>query len=105
MNDGKVREEIVLQTAGQGLVRDSHVVPTLVRIQLREIEAAEEFGREQRAAETAMLIRGSDTLGQALGVEVGIVDLARFVHRYSGCNAAIGTLADTVEEGLQGVGL
>ena len=104
VHGGNVRGEVVLQSEGGGGVRNRHVVPVLFGIEAAEIEAAQELVREQRAAETAMLLAGRDALGISLGIEVGIVHRAPVVHRHRRHDAAVGAGIRRLMQAVQSIG-
>ena len=96
MNDGEVGEEEVLHANLECLVRNRYVKPILFGIEFMEVEMAEKLGRQEGTTKTEVLLFFDHLIFLSLGIFIGIVDFARIVDGYAGCNGAVVTLCRSV---------
>ena len=94
-------KEIVVKPGLKGFVRDGHVKPILLGIELLKIKRLKQCGGEQRAAETTVTTRVDHLPLLTASIEVRIINLALSIDRDRGSNATLSVTRRTIYRGAR----
>ena len=104
MNNGEVGEEVILHANLECLMRNRYVKPILLGVEFMEVKTAEKFWGQEGTAKTEVFLFFDHLVFLSLGIFIGVVDFARIVDGYAGCNGAVVTLCRSVVKPLKGIG-